>query len=83
MRRRVESVADGLHIAIDGTLKEDNSNVKSLSNFFRKVRVKGTRDITVVFAYDIDLRKPICSKVFGGNVLDCVSYQRFFTYRLR
>jgi hypothetical protein len=36
-------------------------------------------DITVVFAYDVDLREPICSKVFAGNVLDSVSYQRFLS----
>lgn len=79
MRRRVDAIAPGHHIAIDGTLKEDNSSVNSLSGFSRKARVKGTMDITVVFAYDIDLREPVCSKVFGGNVLDCVSYQRFLT----
>ncbi len=79
MRARVEALAEGTHIAIDGTLKEDNSCVNSLSNFSRKTRVKGTKDITVVFAYDIDLREPICSKVFGGNVLDSVSYQRFLS----
>ncbi|MEA5106066.1 MAG: transposase [Sphaerochaeta associata] len=79
MRRRVDAIAPGHHIAIDGTLKEDNSSVNSLSGFSRKARVKGTMDITVVFAYDIDLREPVCSKVFGGNVLDYVSYQRFLT----
>ncbi|MDY0289197.1 MAG: transposase [Sphaerochaeta sp.] len=79
MRKRVESVAVGHHIAIDGTLKEDNSIVNSLSHYSCKARVKGTMDITVVFAYDVDLKEPICSKVFAGNVLDCVSYQRFLT----
>jgi hypothetical protein len=79
MRNRVGSVAEGHRIAIDGTLKEDNSVVNSLANFSRKARVKGTMDITVVFAYDVDLREPVCSKVFAGNVLDCVSYQRFLS----
>jgi hypothetical protein len=79
MRNRVNSLASGHHIAIDGTLKEDNSSVNSLSHYSRKARVKGTMDITVVFAYDIDVREPICSKVFAGKVLDSVSYQRFLT----
>jgi hypothetical protein len=79
MRKRAESVAEGHHIAIDGTLKEDNGSVDSLSNYSCKAPVKGTMDITVVFAYDIDLREPVCAKVFAGNVLDSVSYQRFLS----
>lgn len=79
MRNRVNSLTAGHHIAIDGTLKEDNSSGNSLSHYSRKARVKETMDITVVFAYDIDLREPICAKVFAGNVLDSVSYQRFLT----
>ena len=79
MRKRVDAIAEGHHIAIDGTLKEDNSSVNSLSTYSRKSRVKGTMDITVVFAYNINLREPVCSKVFRGNVLDCVSYQRFLS----
>ena len=79
MRNRVNSLTSEHHIAIDGTLKEDNSSVNSLSHYSRKARVKGTMDITVVFAYDIDLREPVCSKVFAGNVLDSVSYQRFLS----
>jgi hypothetical protein len=79
MRRRVDAITEDHHIAIDGTLKEDNSSVNSLSTYSRKTRVKGTMDITVVFAYDINLKEPICSKVFAGNVLDCVSYQRFLS----
>jgi transposase len=79
MRNRVNSLTEGRHIAIDGTLKGDNSSVNSLAHYSRKARVKGTMDITVVFAYDVDLREPICSKVFAGNVLDSVSYQRFLS----
>lgn len=79
MRKRVDAIVEGHHIAIDGTLKEDNSSVNSLSQYSRNARVKGTMDITVVFAYDIDLKEPLCSKVFAGNVLDCVSYQRFLS----
>lgn len=76
MRARVEAYSGGL-IAIDGTLKTDNSCVNSLAHYSRKARTKGTADITVVFAFGVDEREPLCSKVFGGNVLDSVSYQRF------
>lgn len=77
MRARVEAMGDGGLVAIDSTLKTDNSCVNSLAHYSRKTRVKGSEDITVVFAYDVGEREPVCSKVFGGNVADNVGYRRF------
>ena len=77
MQQRAASIAEDHHILIDGTLKADNSEVNSLSPFSRKARLKGTKDITVLFAYDVEKREIVCSKVFGGNVLDEVSYESF------
>ena len=58
-------------------MQDRNSEVNSLSHFSRKARLKGTKDITVLFAYDVEKREIVCSKVFGGNVLDEVSYESF------
>lgn len=77
MQQRAASIAADHHILIDGTLKTDSSEVNSLSHFSRKARLKGTKDITVLFAYDVEKREIVCSKVFGGNVLDEVSYESF------
>jgi len=77
MRARVETMVDGGLVAIDSTLKTDNSCVNSLASYSRKARVKGSEDITVVFAYDVEEREPVCSKVFAGNVVDSVGYRRF------
>lgn len=77
MRSRVTSTADGARIAIDGTLKNDTSTVNDLSCFSRKAKVKGAKDISVIFAYDIDKKEPICSKVYAGNVIDEVAYRNF------
>lgn len=77
MRSRMASTALGARIAIDGTLKTDTSTVNDLSSFSRKARVKGAKDISVIFAYDIDRREPICSKVYAGNVIDEVAYRDF------
>lgn len=77
MKERVKYIATGQDIIIDGTLKSDNSCVNSLSHFSRKARIKGTRDISVLYAYASDNKEPVCSKVYGGNVIDAVAYEDF------
>lgn len=65
------------HIAIDGTLKQDNSTVNDLSAFSYKARVKNTREISVIYAYDIERMEPICAQVFPGNCIDASAYSSF------
>jgi len=78
-RKRIEKV-DGSHrIAIDGTLKEDNSSVNDFSAYSRKARVKGTRDISVLYAFDTELKEPVCSEVYPGNDLDAATVNSFIT----
>jgi len=75
--RRIAKVEADHHIAIDGTLKQDTSTVNDLSAFSRKARVKGCRDISVLYAYDIEKKEPICAEVFPGNCIDSSSYRSF------
>ena len=75
--RRFKRVLPGSKVAIDGTLKQDTSEINSLSAYSHKARVKGCRDISVLYAYDIDKKEPICSQVFPGNSIDAVSYREF------
>ena len=77
MSNRVKRVKAGEHLVIDGTLKSDESTVNTLSNFSRKAKTKGTRDICVIYAYSLETKEPICSEVFPGNMLDCTCYGRF------
>ena len=77
MRLRVAKVEAGHHVLIDGTLKSDESCVNSLSDYSRKARLKGSRDISVLYAYDLEAREPICSKCFPGNMLDATAYESF------
>jgi hypothetical protein len=76
-QKRLASVAADHHIAIDGTLKQDTSTVNDLSAFSYKARVKGCQDISVLYAYDIELMEPVCAEVFPGNSIDASSYPRF------
>lgn len=52
MQNRTAAVSMDHHLLVDGTLKSDESKVNSLSDFSRKARTKGTRDISVLYAFD-------------------------------
>lgn len=67
------------HLLVDGTLKSDESSVNSLSDFSWKAKIKGRRDISVLFAFDLEEMELVCSKCFPGNMLDATSYESFIT----
>ena len=75
--KRISSVMAEHHIAIDGTLKQDNSTVNDLSAFSYKARVKNTKDISVIYAYDIEKMEPVCAQVFPGNCIDASANSTF------
>ncbi len=77
MRNRTAALGIGHLLLVDGTLKSDESNVNSLSSFSRKARIKGTRDISVLYAFDLEKMEPVCSECFPGNMLDQTSYEAF------
>ena len=79
MRERAGIVNEDHHLLIDGTLKTNDSKVNSLSDFSRKAKTKGRRDISVLFAFDLEAMEPICSKCFPGNMLDFTSYEAFLS----
>ena len=51
--------------------------MNDLSSFSRKSRVKGTRDISILYAFDTETGEPLCSEVFPGNSIDAVSVTSF------
>lgn len=69
MRNRAKQFA-GKNIVIDGMLKDYNSNTGSMSEYSRKARTKGTRDISLMYAFDPDTSEPIAAKPFAGNMSD-------------
>ena len=76
-KKRLEAVMAEHHVVIDGTLKQDNSEVNTLSAFSRKARIRGCREISIIYAYDIELKEPVCSQVFPGNCIDASAYSKF------
>lgn len=76
-QKRADAVIADHHIAIDGTLKKDTSTVNDLSAFSYKGRVKGCKEVSVLYAYDIEEMEPVCAQVFPGNCIDATSYSKF------
>ncbi len=77
MRNRTDAVSMDHHLLVDGTLKYNESKVNTLSDFSRKAKTKGTRDISVLYAFDLEAMEPVCSKCFPGNMLDATAYGAF------
>ena len=77
LRKRVAAVAEEDHLAVDGTLKQDTSEVNDLSGYSFKSRAKGTRDISVLYAYDVEKGEAVCFDVYPGNMIDATSYRSF------
>ena len=74
---RLAAITADHHIAIDGMLKQDNSKVNDLSAYSYKARTKGCCEVSVLYAYDIELMEPVCAEVFPGNSIDASSYSAF------
>ena len=79
MRHRAEAVGIDHHLLVDGTLKTDDSKVNSLSDFSRKAAKKGTKDISLLYAFDLEEMEPVCSQCFPGNMLDLTAYESFLS----
>lgn len=77
MRNRTEVINADHHLLIDGTLKSNESKINSLSDFSRKAKLKGSRDISVLYAFDLEAMEPVCSKCYPGNMLDATAYSDF------
>lgn len=76
MRNRAQQFA-GKNIVIDGMLKDYNSQAGSMSEFSRKARTKGSKDLSLMYAYDPVSGEPIAARPYPGNMLDQASVESF------
>lgn len=76
MRNRVEACC-GDTILVDGTLKSYNSKNSMFSDWSRKGRVKGSKDFSLLYSYDLNTCEPISSKPYTGNMIDATSFNDF------
>lgn len=76
MRNRVNSFTGG-NMVIDGMLKDYNAKTGSLSEFSRKGAKKGSKDISLLYAFNPLTREPIAAKPYAGNMLDQTAIDNF------
>lgn len=79
MQYRASQIKCDAKILIDGTLKTNDSTINTLSEYSRKAKIKGRRDISVLWAYDYTNKKLICSQCYPGNMLDRTAYKDFLS----
>lgn len=76
MQQKVEKLY-GKNIIIDGMLKDNNSYKNSFSEFSRKGRTKGSKDLNLIYAYNPETKEPIAVKPYAGNMLDMTAIGDF------
>lgn len=84
MQKRLDSLSKDSIVAVDGMLKDYNSISSSYSLFSRKGRIKGSKDLSMLYAYDVINNEPLAFKVYPGNMLDCTSFVDFIeTFKIK
>lgn len=76
LRNRVQKYA-GNTLVIDGTLKSSNGSENTFSEFSRKGIVKGSMDLNLIYAYDLETQEPVAVKPYPGNMLDLTAVDDF------
>lgn len=78
MEKRVNEFA-GHTLVVDGTLKSNNSVCNMFSEFSRKGHIKSSKDLNLIYAYDVDAQEPVAVKPYPGNMLDLSAIEDFVT----
>lgn len=76
MQKRLDKLSKD-NVVIDGMLKSNNSESNTFSEFSRKARIKGTEDISLIYAYDTTKKEPVACMPYPGNMLDATAFDDF------
>lgn len=79
MRNRVSKTCEDT-VLVDGTLKNYNSKNSMFSDWSRKGKVKGCKDFSILYSYDIKTGEPISAKPYTGNMLDSTAFLDFIDH---
>ena len=77
MQNRIDKVDDNNKIIIDGMLKTNNSRINSLNDFSYKSKLKQSKEISIIVAFDATRKEILCSIPYSGNVVDFTSFPDF------
>ncbi len=77
MQKRLDERDTDCITIVDGMLKDTTGRESSFVQWSRKSRTKGTKEISLLYAFDAIKGEPICHKVYQGNMLDMSSFEDF------
>lgn len=77
MQNRLDERDKDCITIVDGMLKDTTGRESGFVQWSRKSRTKGSKEISVLYAFDADKGEPICHKVYPGNMLDMTSFNDF------
>ena len=78
MQKRIQEYS-GRDMVVDGMLKDCNSETDTFSEYSRKGSKKGSKDMSLIYAYSPQTGEPIAAKPYPGNMLDLTSIEDFIT----
>ncbi len=76
-RNKINKLDKETNIAIDGMLKDCQCTTSDFTRWSRKCKTKGSQDISIIVAYDINSGEPIAHKIYPGNMLDKTVFEDF------
>ena len=83
MRNRINKYSQN-PVVIDGMLKNSTGDSNIYSEFSRKGRIKGCKDINLMYAYDLENKEPLACEPYAGNMLDFSAFKDFIeTYPIK
>lgn len=77
MQKRLDERDKDCITIVDGMLKDTTGKESSFVQWSRKSRIKGSKEISILYAFDANKVEPICHKVYPGNMLDMSSFNDF------
>ena len=77
MRARASALDPDDVAVVDGTLKTYDSTLSSYSAASRRTRLTGREHMSVMYAYSLSRREPLCSKPYSGNTVDARAIRDF------
>ena len=71
-------------VVVDGMLKSSDEESNTYSEYSRKGKIKGSKDINLIYAYDIKNEEPLACTPYAGNMLDYTAFEDFIkTYPIK
>ncbi len=77
MRAMAAGVPEGQHVIVGGLLRRDEGRARSVSEISRKAAPKECEETFLMYAYCLETKQPLCSKVYPGDMAGLIAVTDF------